>query len=106
MSDSDTTGNYVTKEAPLLNVKPTLSGPTVILTDNTTITATHEGMLDLYALPTKARISHVFLTLGKSLLSIVSFCNACGTATFAAKEVTVHFDGKLALQGTGDSTQL
>ena len=94
IADSGTTGHYVTKEAPLLNAKPTTPGPTVILPDNTTITATHEGMLDLPALPTKARIAHVFPTLGKSLLSIASICDAGGTAIFSKKEVTIHIDEK------------
>ena len=40
------------------------------------------------------------------MLSIASICDAGGTATFTAKEVTVHFDGKIALQGPIDFTGL
>ena len=92
--DSGTTGNYISTEAPLLNVKPTTTCPTVILLDNNTITATHEGMLDMPNLTSKARIANVFHTLGKSLLSVASIYDADGTATFTKKDATVHFDGK------------
>ena len=104
IEDSETTRNYLSTEAPLLNVKPTTTGPKVILPENTTITATHEGILDLPTLPTKAKIVHVFPTLVKAILSIASMRDAGGTATFAAKEVTVNFNGKIALQGPRYST--
>ena len=51
-------------------------------------------MLDLPALPTKTGITQVFPTLGKSLFSIASICDAGGMATFAENEVTIHIDGK------------
>ena len=58
-------------------------------------------MLDIPTLTSKARIAHVFPTLGKSLLSVASIYDTDGTATFT-KNATVHFDGKIALQGPMD----
>ena len=107
MKDSRTTENYVTKESLLINVKPTISGPTAITLDNTTSIVTHEGMLDFPTLRTKARIAHAFPTLGKSLFSIASICDSGGTAKFAEKDATVHFDDTIAPQRPRDhSTRL
>ena len=100
------TGNYLNTEAPLLNTKRTTNGPTVILLEDTTIYATHEGTLDFPTLPLEARIAHVFPTLRKSLLSVTSIYVAGGTTIFESKEVNIKFGSKISLQGPRESSSL
>ena len=72
-------------------MKPTATEPAIILSDNTIITATYEGILNLPTLLLKARKANIFPTLGKSLLSIAIICNAGGTAIFTTNKITIYY---------------
>ena len=81
-------------------MKPTAIEPAIIISGNTTITTTHEGILNLPTLPLKARKArkaNVFPTLGKSLLSITIICNTGDTAIFTLKIVTIYYRKTIVL---------
>ena len=47
ITDTGTTGNYIAMSVLWQNEKPILNGPIVALLDNTTIQATHSGILNI-----------------------------------------------------------
>lgn len=65
-------------------------GPTVLLPDNTRLTATHFGFLDFPSLPKEACKAWVLPGLQRSLISVATFTDANLTVNFKADSVQVH----------------
>jgi hypothetical protein len=85
IADSGSTGNYVSSNFPVLNVIPTNKPIHITIPDGSTLTSTHEGILDFPLLSPAARHVHIFPALHHcSLLSIGQLCDAGYTVTFDA----------------------
>ena len=90
-----TTDNQILCDAPLLRKKQINNGLTVLLPDDSTMKATHDGTLNMPSFPTKEIIAFTFPSITKSLLSILAMCNEGVDARFMEKEVHVTCKGSI-----------
>ena len=91
-------------DVPLQNEKQISNGPIVALPDDTTMQATHSGILNIPQLPLKAKIAYKFPSIKKSLVSISDLCNEGGSATFTKHNVYIYYNCKIILKGFRDKT--
>ncbi|GAX14227.1 hypothetical protein FisN_1Hu418 [Fistulifera solaris] len=88
---SRSTGNYVSSNFPVLNIVPTNNPIHITIPDGSTLTSTHEGILDFPGLAPAARHVHIFPELHQcSLLSIGQLCDAGYHVRFDATTMAVH----------------
>ncbi|GAX19836.1 hypothetical protein FisN_11Lu298 [Fistulifera solaris] len=88
---NSSTGNYVSSNFPVLNIVPTTKPLHITIPDGSTLTSTHEGVLDFPGLAPAAWHVHIFPELHQcSLLSIGQLCDAGYTVRFDATTMTVH----------------
>ena len=67
--------------------------------------STHEGELDIPALPLSARLAHVVPALtDQSLISIGQLCDSGCDVTFNATSVNVTLEGNPIFSGTRNAT--
>jgi hypothetical protein len=100
--DSGTTGNYLTVDSAVTNIKPTPNGIQAKIPDGTILQATHQCELRLPNLPPKARVAHVFKEFHNPLLSIALLCDNGCEVIFANTNVTVQHNAKTILTGYRD----
>ena len=86
ISDSVTTGHFITSETIYQHKKKAHNGLWVILPDSSSIQVTHSGNLKIDALPMQARKAHKFPQLKTSLISIPQLCDAGYKAIFNDKK--------------------
>ena len=89
IEDSDTSGNYLHVQAPVLNKVLIHDDLTTIIPDDITIKAYHKVTLDIPSLPLEARTCCIYPHLDKSLLSTAAMCNSGGTTLFTKTEVII-----------------
>lgn len=91
--DSGASGTYICVHdctTLLEDVEPCNDGPTVLLPDNSSIKATHRGVLRMDGLPLSARKAWVFPDLARSLISVATLADAGLSITFDAYKVEVR----------------
>ena len=91
-------------DMPLIDEHPISNGPTVMLPNGNTISATHAGTLDLPHLSTETKLAYKFPHIQKSLLSLSAICNEGGVAIFSKHNMHIIKNGKIILKGTRDTT--
>ena len=98
------TSHFLVIAAPTTNRQEAKNPLSVKLPDGARVSSTHTCTLAIPEIPAKARIAHIIPGLAAhSLLSIVQLCNTgCefGTTKIAC---TVHYRGRLILQGEKSS---
>ena len=91
-------------DMPLLNEQPITNGPTVVLPNGSTTSATHEGLLNIPQLSNKAKLVHKFPHFKKSLLSLSTICDEGGTAIFSKHNMHILHNGRIILKGIRDTS--
>ena len=91
-------------DMPLIDEHPISNGPTVMLPNGNTISATHAGTLDLLHLSTETKLAYKFPHIQKSLLSLSAICNEGGVAIFSKHHMHIIKNGKIILKGIRDTT--
>ena len=105
VSDTGTTGNYLTLYSPCENKQLAINPIPICMSNGQIITSTHTDLLYKQDLPIAARKSHLFPGLNKALMSIGIFCDHGCQATFYDKTVLIlnKGSGKLMMKGTRDT---
>ena len=109
IADAGATSHFVTPNAPLTDVKPTLNPLTVHMPQGGTLRTTHEGLLPIPWLPKEARKAHVLPGLKHaSLISIKVLCKVGCKAIYEGETVKIFYKGKLVWMGSTEdpSTEL
>ena len=89
-------------EVPLENEKAIIQGPTILLPNDSSVTATHVGILVIPQFPAKAKIAYKFPNIKKSLISISAIYNEGGSTVFNNNNVLIIYKGKIILKGNRD----
>ena len=105
IADTGCSAHFCATSHPLINVRPTTRPVHIRLPDGSTIMSTHDGELDIPALPIAARRAHIVPSLnGHPLISIGQLCDSGCDIYFSATSVTVHHKGTLIFSGTRNMT--
>ena len=75
-----------------------------MLPDNSTITATHVGILTISQFLSKVRIAYKFPNIKKSLISNSAICNDDGSAVFNKDNIFIIYKGKIILKCNRDKS--
>ena len=90
----------------LLNIKPHTNGPSVLLPDSTTISATAHGTLPLHpSLTPQSTLSHIFDNLtNSSLISIGQLCDDDCIVIFDKNAIHILKNNQCILRGTRNTS--
>ena len=98
--DSFATSHFLVIALPTSDLQDAKNPLSVKLPDGARVNSTHMCTLSIPELPSKARIAHIIPGLtAYSLLSIVQLCNAGCEVIITKIACTVHYKGRLILQG-------
>ena len=103
--DTAATGNYVTTECPVIDMKETSHGVDVSLPDGSIMTSTHTALLKLPAiLPIGARKADIFPGLkAGSLISVGQLCDNGCKALFETTQVKIYYNDQVIMTGKRSS---
>ena len=77
MLDSGTTGNFITVNVKVKNIRPANNLLNIIIQDGNTLESTHDCDIDWPLIPKSATAAHIVTQLRQqSLLSMVKLCDA------------------------------
>jgi hypothetical protein len=98
--DTGCTTHLCTPDTPLINKHITTEPITITIPDGNTMTSTHEGHLDIPALPPAATLTHVVPELSThSLISIGQLCDAGCTAIVNRNTIDIEYEGNVVMSG-------
>ena len=98
--DSGATSNFLLSDAPVDEERCTQNPITAKLPDGKKVQSTHEGKLQLYHLPEKARWAHIMPGLrSHSLVSVVKLCDAGCEVHFTKIGCTITYRGRTIVCG-------
>ena len=100
ISDSEATGHFLVKGAPVVNKKKAINPVTITLPSGGTIQSTHTYNLNIPWLPHHVMEAHIVPGITHaSLILTRKFCAAGCQVAFSKDECRVFYEGELVLVG-------